>query len=832
MTADLERHDKLVGGLIVEYGGEVFKQMGDAFLAAFEDPESATRAAIEINRRLPEESWEAGSVQVRTVVHTGRAQRRKDDYMGLSLSVAARLMHVAHGGQVLVSEPTAALLTPSSRFELRGLGRVELRDIARPVQVYQVVAEGLKVDFPPLLDPDARMRGFPTETASFVGRAREVSEVAGLLSTNRLVTLIGPGGIGKTRLATRVASSVTSTFDSLWFVDLAGVSEPDVAADTIATAVAPSGEGDSLERVAAALRSGSQLLVLDNLEHLAPGVSESIKKVLADTSDLRILATSRSPLHLRAEQLYPVPSLAADGVDAAAVELFAERARQVDPDFDIDEHLEGVVEICRLVDGLPLGIELAAARVRLFAPRVLAERLRQGTPLAGGAVDLPDRHRSLAAAVSWSVDLLDEAGQRLYRRIGVFAGGADLTAVEAVCSYPGEDVFSTLESLIDLSLVRPVPGRLGQRFSMLEMVRADAVQRLRDSDEADEIGRRHAMHFAALVEQAEPYLRSDQQAHWFLRLDEEIANLRAALEWSASNGEVDLAARILAYGTDHLFYRSLQVDASRWVELVRPHLDDINQLHLGMVHLAIARHHFMRNELEETRHHADLAIRFLYDSDDKRHLALAHVMRASSGLGIHEILEESVGHAREAVTIAEELGHVPIVAQGLNIWGELVRLDGDLEESIPIQEQARQIAIEGGEFMRVAMLDHNLGIMAYNLGRPEAGRLLLAAVDRALDLNFSTLVLGSLIALAGPVSETDPTAAARMIGSYKAESERTQDLPQPADKADYEMIERRVRDAAGHSYEALEAEGRLIDPKPAVDLAREALGLATGDDTS
>lgn len=828
MAADLERHDALVGGLIRDHGGQVFKVMGDAFLAAFDDPEAAARTAIEVQRRLVEEAWEANPVQVRAVVHSGRAQRRGDDYLGLSLSVAARLLHVAHGGQVLVSESTAALLGSPSDFHIRDLGRVALKDITEPLRVYQVVADGLDDVFPPLVDPDAKLKGFPPETASFVGRTREVTDVMDLVASHRLVTLVGPGGIGKTRLATRVASSLTGAFDSLWFVDLAAVSDPDLAADIVATAVAPSGHGSALQRAAAALGQTRQLLVLDNLEQLLAGIPETVSGLLTATSDLKILTTSRTPLHLRVEQLYHVPSLPADGVEGAALDLFADRARQVDPDFDIDEHREGVVEICRLVDGLPLGIELAAARVRLFPPAVLAERLRSGASLSGGPVDLPDRHRSLAAAVSWSVDLLDEPGQELYRRMGVFAGGADLEAVEAVCLDPGEDVVTTLESLIDLSLVRSSPGRLGQRYSMLETVRADAAGRLASSAEADELGRRHAEHYAALVERAEPNLRSDQQTHWFHRLDDEIANLRAAFDWAIRTGVEDLAARLLAFASDYLFYRSLLVDYGRWVEEVRPLLGDIDPVHLGMVHLAIARYRFALDDLTESRQHAGLAVSSLEGTADRRHLALAHVMCAAAGLGLHEMLDESVSHAREAVTIADELGHLPIAAQGLNIWGEVVRLHGDVEEAIQIQEKARQVAIEGGDWMRVVMLDHNLGIMAYNLGRPEAGGLLLTALELGFELEFIAVALAALMALAGPVSQTDPELAARIVGSYKAESERRQALAQPADKADYEMIEDTIREAVGDRYEELEAEGRLIDLETVIALAREALD-SSGD---
>jgi predicted ATPase/class 3 adenylate cyclase len=829
MAADLDRHDALVAGIIAEHGGMVFKVVGDAFHASFGDPAAAVRAAVEIDRRLPDQAWEADPIEVRAVIHTGSAHRRDDDYLGLSLSLASRLLALAAGGQILVSDATAALVETTTDFSLRRLGRVGLRDIARPVAVHQVVADGVRHDFPPLVDPEGRMRGFPLAAGVFVGREREMAETLELLSHHRLLTLVGPGGSGKTRLGTRLVSNLTGDFDSLWFVDLAPVSRSDLIAETIAQAVAPTGDGDPLELAIAGLQDGRHLLMLDNLEHLS-GAAGIVNRLLTSVPELRILATSRAPLRLRSEQRYPLPPLPVEGEDAEAIRLFVERARQADPGFVLDhDDLEAVKQICRLVDGLPLGIELAAARIRLFPPQDLAERLSAGTSssLLGGAADLPGRHRSLEAAVAWSVDLLDEAHVRLFRRMGVFAGGAGLEAVQAVCADPGDDVLLGLERLVDHSLVRSLPGRFGPRFGMLETIRANAAERLRSSREADDVCRRHAEYFASLVEKAEPYLRSDEQRYWFARLDEELPNLRAAVEWSFGEENGRLGLSIITNSTDYLFYQGIiEGDWRRWTDLARSRLDGLDPQMLGMVHLALGRYAFMRFELEEARAHNDLAIEHLQRSGDRRHLVLAHVGWASTGLGIPDLFEEAVGHARRAVALGKELGLLALVAQGLNIWGELFRLQGDLDESIRIQERARKAAVEAGEETRVAMLDHNLGIMAYLQGEPTAGRRLLSSVDLALDGDYVNIGVWSLLALAGPVAEVDPATAARMIGAHNGIRERLRMSPQVADRHDYETIVSRVRETAGENFVALESEGRRLDLRAAADLARAALGGA------
>jgi predicted ATPase len=689
--------------------------------------------------------------------------------------------------------------------------------------VHQVVADGLRDAFPPLVDPEGRMRGFPVAAGNFVGREREITGSLELLRGNRLLTLVGPGGSGKTRLGGRLASALTGEFDGLWFVDLAPISHSDVMAEAIARVVAPGGEGDPLELAVAALDDGRHLLMLDNLEHL-PGAAEIVNRLLMSLPELSILATSRAPLRLRAEQLFPVPPLTVDGEDAEAIRLFVERARQVKPEFDLDgDDLGAVAEICRLVDGLPLGIELAAARIRLFPPRDLARRLAAGTSssLLGGAADLPGRHRSLEAAVAWSVDLLDEADVRLYRRMGVFAGGASLEAVEAVCADSGDDVLAGLEGLVDHSLLRSLTGRFGPRFTMLETIRTDAAERLRTSREADELPRRHAEYYAALVEEAEPYLRSDEQSYWFLRLDEELPNLRAAVEWSFRVEGGRLGLSIITNSTDYLFYQGVvEGDWRRWMDLARSHLDGVDTQMLGMVHYALGRYAFMQFDLDGARKHNDLAVEHLERSGDRRHLALAHVGLASTGLGVPALFDEAVDHAREAVAIGEELGLPAIVAQGLNIWGELFRLRGDLDESIRVQEEARAKAVEAGEEMRVAMVDHNLGIMAYTRGEPAAGPRLLGALDRALEGDFKNVAVWALLALAGPVGEVDPAAAARMIGAHNGVRDRLRLSPQIADRIDYQTIVDRVRGLAGEAYVSFEREGRSLDLRAAADLAR------------
>jgi class 3 adenylate cyclase len=431
-------HARIMRRAIDEGGGVAIRTEGDSFFAVFADHAAAVRAAVTAQRDLAAHPWPQGMpLRVRMGLHTGRGELGGDDYLGIDVNQAARIAAAGHGGQVLLSEATESLVRHDlpDGVTIRDLGEHRLKDLDHPVRIHDLVIEGLPAEFPPLKTLDVPST-LPSPLTSFVGREREAEQVAELLRASRLVTLIGPGGTGKTRLAVEVARRSVDAFpDGSYFVDLSPITDPMLVPDSIASALRflPERSGRSvLEILQDHLRDRKALLLLDNFEQVLPG-ADTVAALLEAAPRIRVLATSRSPLGLSGEQAFPVPPLgildAADDVAALrqseAVSLFVDRATAVDPSFSLaDEDVPIVAAICARLDGLPLAIELAASRVRLLPPRQLLERLEPALPmLVGGPRDAPERQRTLEAAIGWSYDLLDEGGRILFRRLSVFAGG-------------------------------------------------------------------------------------------------------------------------------------------------------------------------------------------------------------------------------------------------------------------------------------------------------------------------------------------------------------------------------------------------------------------------
>jgi predicted ATPase/class 3 adenylate cyclase len=536
--------------------GSVVGTPGDSFFVAFPSARDAVNAVVQSQRALTAHEWTNGvSVRVRMGLHTGEAQIRSSDYVGIDVHRAARIAAAAHGSQVLLSQTTYDLVENElpDGVTLRDLGEHRLKDLRRPKHLYQLVIEGLPSDFPPLKSLDVSPNNLPVQLTSFVGRSKELGEVKQLLSNERLLTLTGPGGSGKTRLALQVAAEVIEYFrDGVFFVALAPITDPGLVPSTIAQ---PLGINETagrsiLERLEDYLQSKSLLLLLDNFEQVisaAPLVAE----LLAMCSELKVLVTSREGLRISGEQEYPLPPLtlpdltqlpSAESISQfAAVELFIQRAQAVKPDFRItNDTASTVAEICYRLDGLPLAIELAAARIKLLPPRAMLARLENRLDfLTGGARDLPARQQTLRNAIAWSYDLLNENEQKLFRRLSVFAGGCTLDAVEAVAGEHPDRAFilDQLGSLLDKSLLREVEDVNGEpRFVMLETLHEFGLEQLEASGEQDTIRRRHANFFLALAEQAEERLESTEQVQWIDRMEQEHDNLRTALEWSKTAG--------------------------------------------------------------------------------------------------------------------------------------------------------------------------------------------------------------------------------------------------------------------------------------------------------
>ena len=461
----------------------MFKHTGDGVCAAFASPRCAVDAAVAAQRAL--------ELPVRMGLATGEAELREGDYFGAVLNRAARVMAAGHGGQVLLDGTTAGLC---SSIDLIALGPRRLRDIAKPVEMFQVLAAGLRSEFPPLATLDATPGNLRPQTTSFIGREAELAEVQAALKAHRLVTLTGVGGVGKTRLATEVAARLADEFpDGVWLFELAAVTDPAAVPDAVAAVLGITQQpGKSVaESVAAALEGRTRLLVFDNCEHVLDAAADMIEAILAQSASVKVLATSREGLGVADEQVWPVPSLdLSGGIDSAAVNLFVERARNLAPRFSIDkaDEVAAVVEICRRLDGIPLAIELAASRMASMTAREVRDRLDQRFRLLVGSRRALQRHHTLRHAVAWSYDLLDDAEKELLERCSVFAGGFDLQSACAVGGPEGVDdyaVLDLLDALVRKSLLVADRSSGRTRFSMLETIREFAEEQLVARGEAN-----------------------------------------------------------------------------------------------------------------------------------------------------------------------------------------------------------------------------------------------------------------------------------------------------------------------------------------------------------
>ncbi|MGH2725202.1 MAG: ATP-binding protein [Actinomycetota bacterium] len=564
----LEDHQRLLREAFAAGRGVEVATEGDSFFVVFPSAAHAVASAIAAQRALAGHSWPEGAeVRVRMGLHTGEAVLGADNYVGIDVHRAARIAGAGHGGQVVLSQATRALVEQSlpEGATLRDLGEHRLKDLAHPERLFQVAAEGLRSEFPPPRSLDVRPTNLPQQLTTFIGRHQELAEVKAALEESRLLTLTGPGGTGKTRLSLETAAEVLDRFaDGVFFVALAPITEPGLVVPTIAQAL---GLAEDPRRAPAEvliehLEDKELLLVLDNFEQVM-GAAPPVGEVLGATDRVKTLVTSREPLGLHGEREYPVPPLGVPDVDHLpslgslsqyeAVTLFIDRAKAVNPGFTItEENAPAVAEVTARLDGLPLAIELAAARSKILAPQAMLKRLdHRLSLLAGGARDRPGRQRTLRDAIAWSYDLLDEEEGTLFARLSVFVGGFTLGAVEEVCAPDGEselDAFEGVASLVNKSLLRQVEGTGDDpRFLMLETIREYASELLAGRPDADGVRARHAAHFQALAERAAPELTGENQVTWLDMLAREHGNLRSALAWAAESdvpGGLRLAFRL------------------------------------------------------------------------------------------------------------------------------------------------------------------------------------------------------------------------------------------------------------------------------------------------
>ena len=570
MSAAVQRHDAIGRAAMEAHGGYVFKTLGDAFCVAFARPKAAVAAALDLQRALAAEDFApVGGLRVRAALHTGAADERGGDYFGPAVNRVARLLSIGHGGQTLLSGVMHDLVLGAlpAHASLRDLGEHRLKDLSRPEYVYQLVAPELASEFPALRSLESMPNNLPLQMTSFVGRDREVAEIMELLGTYRLVTLVGSGGIGKTRTSLQVAANLLDgSGNGVWFVELAPLASgeyiPAAVAQALGLSLPP--EGDSVANLVKVIKSWQALLVFDNCEHLIEGAARFISAVIRGCPKIAVLASSRQGLGVAGEAPFRLASLAVDdgtglAVTSAreatilpAIALFVERANTADRRFTLtDKNASTVVEICRRLDGIPLAIELAAARIKMLSPQQLRERLDERfRVLTGGSRDVLPRQQTLRALIDWSYDLLDDRERMLFRRLGIFVNGFALEAATAIGTSDDLDeldLFDVLASLVDKSLVLAEPAGEALRYRMLESTRAYAREKLDGAGESHDSALRHLGHlYDRFVDERKRSDRTGRVESCERLIAIELEDVRAALDWGTANGEAILVSELLA----------------------------------------------------------------------------------------------------------------------------------------------------------------------------------------------------------------------------------------------------------------------------------------------
>ncbi|HEU0000743.1 MAG TPA: adenylate/guanylate cyclase domain-containing protein [Ktedonobacteraceae bacterium] len=775
-----------------QWNGNVVDTQGDAFFVVFARATDAISAAVAAQRALASHTFpEDVAVQVRMGLHTGEPQRTADGYVGMDVHRAARIMSAGHGGQVLLTQATRELVeqTLPDGVALRDIGEHRLKDLQRPTHLYQLVIAGLPGDFPPLKTLGTHPNNLPTQHTPFIGREKEVAAVGQLLYREdvHLVTLTGPGGTGKTRLALQVASELSDLFaGGIYFVDLAPVNNPALVIAAIAQSLGireVSGQ-PLVERLEDELQSKQMLLLLDNFEQVVSAATQ-VADLLTTCPQLKVIVTSRIVLHVQAEQEFFVPSLSLPDPNHLpdlvalsqyeSVALFIRRAQSVRPDFQVtNANAPAVAEICVRLDGLPLAIELAAARMKLLSPEALLTRLGQPLHvLTSGPHDVVARQQTLRNTIEWSYQLLDAQEQQIFRRLSVFVGGCTLDAIEALCASPGDAVESVLDlaaSLADKSLLQRMGQQAGQepRFSMLETIHEYARERLAASGEMEAARKAHTAYFLRLAEEAEQGMVGPQQAVLLERLEQEHDNLHEALEWTlekvadekaAERREIGLrlSAALKKFWMMHGHYREARTFLERALALSEGTSTSLR----ARVLRAIASVADFQGDIDRIEVVARQSLVLSRELEDTCGIADSLGLLAAAAWLRGKIVE-AVSLHEEQVRLLRQVGEPGEIASALFDWAEQVSSLGEYDRGQALFEEALQLFRQAGNELRVGgTLVHSASWLWFTLGNLATIRQRFhegqALITRVGDRGWSTecLWVAALLAL----SEGEPVSA-------------------------------------------------------------------------
>jgi predicted ATPase/class 3 adenylate cyclase len=811
-AAALDGHRVILRKAFADHGGTEVDTQGDAFFVAFTRASDAVAAAANAQRELA-----GGSIRVRMGIHTGEPLRTGEGYIGMDVHRAARIAAVGHGGQVLISQSARDLVEADlpADLALDNLGEHRLKDLSAPQQIFQLVSEGLEREFPPLATLETRPTNLPPQPTRLIGREQELAEVGELLRRVdvRLLTVTGPGGAGKTRLALQAAADLLDDFaDGVFFIGLSGVAEPSLVIPAIAQTLGVKESGglsaeEALERF---VHERELLLVLDNLEHVLDAAPQ-IHQLVLNARALKAISSSRAPLRVSGEWEYPIPELA----DEDAIALFRERAEAIKPDFRLNGDATTVGEICRRLDGLPLAIELAAARAKVLSPTALLERLEQRLPmLSVGARDLPDRQRTLRDTIAWSYELLDEGEQRLFARLALFVGGFTLAAAEQV----SDAELDVLTSLVEKSLV----GHYEERFRMLETIREFALERLEESGEVEQVARGHIEYFLGFVSDEESSFRR-VTPEWLERVGSEQDNLRAAIQLARGLDDPRLELQLVALtGRFWEFHGHLAEGLRRIVEALDRDPEAPVEVR-GPALTCAGLIAYKQGDLATARDIAEQLGRLHAETHDERGSS-----DALNLLGVIAVGDGSYGEARDLLerskAIRERIGDEVGLQLSTHNLGLLAVSQADYGHARLALEEALAIAEKHGWDTNIANSLCDLGFAELGEGRFDHARARFAAgLEAALRLGWKENVAYCLAGLSSVDFARDKLdRAAHSLGQVDRIVEDTQLTFEIYAERERERVERDLRSHLGPDrLDALRAEGRSLSIEQAVAEALE-----------
>ncbi len=769
-AALVAEHFSMIRDEVAGSGGVEVNTTGDGVFAAFPSAAGAVRAAGGIQQRMYAKEWpEGGDISVRVGVHTGEATVTDGDYVGFEVHKAARIMAAGHGGQVLASE--SARLLSGSEFEYRSLGRHTLRGLENDEEVFQLILSGLPSEFPPLNTTSSIPNNLPTRVASIIGRDADIETISALIDQHRLVTILGPGGVGKTSLAVTVGNLIAGRFPGgVTFVDLSAVSEPALVIPSIADALEI--DAATVEATSERLAGSEALLLLDNFEQVVEA-ADDLGRLMSASGQARFLVTSQGPLRLAGEQRYVLPTLPVNGSpDPAAVRLFYERARAADPSFSADA--ADVVALVARLDGLPLAIELVAARVNLLSPAEMLERMEAGSISYTSPGATPERKRTLSDALSWSYDLLNETGRTVFRRLSVFATDMSLKAAEAVAGGDGvPDALVAIGELVDQSMLLRQPGS-SSRFRMLNGVQRFGRHLLAESEEGDGVRNRFVDYYCRLGDEAYVGLQSDRGEWWQSHLDDEFGNVREVLTMLHTDKDADRGLELL--GNIWRFYQSRGhlVEAEMWLKrffaLPAAEADSVGRVKGLMARAAL---YYWREEAQLAVEDYRQAVERAQALGD-RALTADAIYGLATSLIVADRPSEAVPLLDEARAIYAELGDLGGVAD--IVAGDafaVVRekgfagLTAEFERSADLYEQA------GRQIQATQSIYAQAGAALEEDRLEDAGRLARTGLERGVKLSDVFLQTWGLEYLASiELKSGNIDLAALLVGAAEAQRER------------------------------------------------------------